>query len=69
MHAVSLAPVAWRGFGLVYLGFASPLGAMFIYLAAQLLAEPTRLWAARLFHYSLLYLALLFTAIAVDAVV
>ncbi len=45
------------------------LGAIFAWLAWQLWRELTRPRAVQLFHYSLLYLALLFVAMAVDAVV
>jgi protoheme IX farnesyltransferase len=67
--AVTLAPVAWHVFGVVYLGVALPLGAAFLYLAHRLRRETDTRRAAQLFHYSLLYLALLFVAIAVDAIV
>jgi protoheme IX farnesyltransferase len=65
--AVTIAPVAWGGFGLPYLVAALPLGAVYLELARRLSAETSRHAASRLFHYSLLYLALLFAAIAVDA--
>ena len=44
-------------------------GALFLWLAWQLRREPSRRRAGLLFHYSLLYLALLFVAAAVDPVV
>jgi heme o synthase len=66
--AVTILPVAWQVFGLAYLCAALPLGAAFAYLAEQLLRDPNPRRAAQLFHYSLLYLALLFVAIALDAV-
>jgi protoheme IX farnesyltransferase len=66
---VTIAPVAWHLLGLVYLGAALALGAVFLYLAWRLQREPTSQRAAQLFHYSLLYLALLFVAVALDAVV
>jgi protoheme IX farnesyltransferase len=66
--AVTVAPVAWNVFGLVYLGVALPLDGMFLYLAYRLRRETTPRRAAELFHYSLLYLALLFAAIALDAI-
>ena len=65
---VSIAPVLWHGFGLVYLVAAVVLGAGFVALAAGLRRKPTERRAASLFHYSLLYLALLFGAVALDAV-
>jgi heme O synthase-like polyprenyltransferase len=42
------------------------LGGMFIWLALKLWRERTPKRAATLFHYSLLYLALLFVAMALD---
>ena len=45
------------------------LGAVFLGLAWQLRRQPTRRHAGVLFHYSLLYLALLFVAAAVDPVI
>ena len=67
--ALTVAPVAWHVFGLVYLVAALVLGGVFLYLAWQLYRNTIPRRAALLFHYSLLYLALLFTAIATDAVV
>jgi protoheme IX farnesyltransferase len=67
--AVTVAPAAWHVFGLVYLAAALPLGGAFLYLAYRLRRETTPRHAAELFHYSLLYLALLFAAIALDAIV
>jgi heme o synthase len=63
---VTLLPVLWRTFGLVYLASAAALGAWFLLLALRLRAEPTPARASGLFHYSLAYLALLFVAMAVD---
>jgi heme O synthase-like polyprenyltransferase len=42
------------------------LGAVFFGLAVRLARETTRRGAALLFHYSLLYLALLFVVAALD---
>jgi protoheme IX farnesyltransferase len=67
--AVTLAPVAWHVFGVVYLCAALPLSVVFLYLAHRLRRKTDPRRAAQLFHYSLLYLALLFVAIAVDAIV
>ena len=64
--AVTLAPFAARTFGVVYLAAAAALGAWFLLLAWRLRREPTPARAAALFHYSLLYLALLFAAAAAD---
>jgi protoheme IX farnesyltransferase len=65
---VSLLPVAWGALGAVYLVSAVALGGWFCLLAWRLKADPTRARAAGLFHYSLLYLALLFVAMAIDPV-
>ncbi len=45
------------------------LGALFLVLAVELRRTLERGVAVRLFHYSLLYLALLFVAMAIDTVV
>jgi heme o synthase len=66
--AATLAPVALHLFGLVYLVAAAALGAVFLHLARRLHQRATPRRAAALFHYSLLYLALLFSAIGADAV-
>jgi len=55
--------------GALYSVAAAALGAVFLVLAWQLRRQPTRRHAGVLFHYSLLYLALLFVAAAVDPVI
>jgi len=57
-----------RAFGLVYAIAAVVLGAVFVWLALELRRTLARRSAIRLFHYSLLYLALLFVAMAVGSV-
>jgi heme o synthase len=64
--AASVVPFAVGSFGAVYLVGAVLLGAAFLVLAARLQHRSTKRGAALLFHYSLLYLALLFVAAAVD---
>jgi protoheme IX farnesyltransferase len=64
--AVTAIPFALGTLGLVYLGSALALGAVFLWLAWRLRAELVPSRAALLFHYSLAYLALLFVAMAVD---
>jgi protoheme IX farnesyltransferase len=54
--------------GPVYSIAAAVLGAVLLGMAWQLRREPTRRNAGVLFHYSLLYLALLFVAAAVDPI-
>jgi protoheme IX farnesyltransferase len=65
--AVTAAPVAWGTLGIGYLAAALVLGAAFVALALLLRRDATPRRAALLFHFSLLYLALLFAAMAADA--
>ena len=67
--AVTLLPWVLGSAGLLYLASALGLGAVFLWLAEQLRREIAPRRAALLFHYSLLYLALLFVALAVDGAV
>jgi heme o synthase len=69
LAGVTIVPFALGSFGAFYLACAVVLGAVFCLLSWRLLRETSRAHAGRLFHYSLLYLALLFVAVAVDAVV
>jgi protoheme IX farnesyltransferase len=64
--AVSVVPVVWGPLGVEYLVAALALGAAFVWLALRLRRATTRRHASTLFHYSLLYLALLFAAMAID---
>ncbi len=64
---VGFTLAAAYAFGWIYLGAALVLGAAFIRLALGLRRETTPARAGALFHYSLLYLALLFVAAAVSA--
>jgi protoheme IX farnesyltransferase len=66
MVAATVVPFATGTFGVLYLVAALALGGLFVALSVQLLRTPTRKAAAGLFHYSLLYLALLFVAAALD---
>jgi protoheme IX farnesyltransferase len=67
--AVTLLPVAWGSAGLLYLASALALGAIFVWLAERLRRDTSPRRAMLLFHFSLLYLALLFAALALDPVV
>jgi protoheme IX farnesyltransferase len=69
MAALTLVPGLLGTFGLVYLVSAALLGGVFCVLAWRLWRAGTAARAAVLFHYSLLYLALLFVAVAVDAAI
>jgi len=63
---VTLLPFAWHTAGVLYLAVALLLGALFLRLAWRLRRETTTARAGSLFRYSLLYLALLFVALAID---
>ncbi len=65
----TLVPVAFGVFGLVYGVSALVLGLVFAAFAVSLWRQTTRPQAVKLFHFSMLYLALLFVAMALDAVV
>ena len=65
--AFTLAVGVWLG--PVYSAAAAVLGGIFLAMAWQLRRSPTRRNAGVLFHYSLLYLALLFVAAAVNPVI
>ena len=70
MAGVTLLPVAAGTAGIIYLISAVVLNVVFLYSAWRLERGDTqRAWAAVTFHFSLLYLALLFVALAVDAAV
>jgi protoheme IX farnesyltransferase len=65
---VTLLPLAFGAFGLLYAISTLLLGGYFIYLSWRLLRAPTtpRIW--QLYKFSLLYLALLFVAMAADRI-
>jgi heme o synthase len=65
---VTLLPAALGTVGWLYAVSALVLGAVFAALAWRLVRETTPRRAGALFHYSLLYLALLYAAMALDAV-
>jgi protoheme IX farnesyltransferase len=67
--AFSLLPLAWGQFGIAYAAAAVVLGATLLLLALALRRDPTRRRAGLLFHYSLLYLALLFVAVGLDPLI
>ncbi|MHB8573356.1 MAG: heme o synthase [Candidatus Dormibacteria bacterium] len=64
--SVSLMLFGFRAFGALYLVAALVLGAVWMLLALRLWWRPGRPAASLLFRYSLLYLALIFLAMAVD---
>jgi protoheme IX farnesyltransferase len=67
--AFTVVPFALGWFSAVYLAAALALGAVFVAMAMRLRQEQTPRRASSLFHYSLLYLALLFVAAAVGSVI
>jgi protoheme IX farnesyltransferase len=67
MIGVSILPVASGVAGVTYLVSALALGAIFLALAALLARDSGIGWARATFHYSLLYLALIFVALVADA--
>jgi protoheme IX farnesyltransferase len=69
LAATTLLPFLWHSVGGVYLGAALVLDAVFIGLALGLARETNAVRAGHLFHFSLLYLAVLFSAMAIDTVV
>jgi heme o synthase len=68
MVAVTAVPFVWGTLGIAYLVAALVLGTAFIWLAVELARHTTPRQASLLFHSSLLYLALVFVAAAVDVV-
>jgi len=66
---ISLLLALWGGAGTIYLAAALVLGGGFVYYAARLWLSDSAKPAAALFRYSIVYLALLFSAIALDALV
>ncbi len=67
--AATLLPAITGTFGPTFTAAAVVLGGILLVLAWRLRSEVTPARAALLFHYSLLYLALLFGAVALDAVI
>ncbi len=67
MIAVTILPVVSGAAGALYLVSALVLGGVFLYLAWRLDRDPGIGWARATFHYSLLYLALIFVALVIDA--
>jgi protoheme IX farnesyltransferase len=63
---VSLVPGVW--FGPIYAVGAASISGVFLWMAWRGLSAPGLRWASRLFHFSLAYLALIFTLAAAGAV-
>jgi protoheme IX farnesyltransferase len=66
LFAVCLAFFSVARMGLLFLGFAVALNAVFLTLAIRVRRDPTTAAAWALFRYSIVYLALLFAAMAID---
>lgn len=69
LFLVTLALVPIAGMGQIYLASAVILGGLFIWKAAKLRSDYSKVAAKGLFKFSILYLALLFAAVAVDGLV
>jgi heme o synthase len=67
LYAITQLPFCAGGFGVPYLAASVALGGVFIAFAIVLYRRADRPSALRLYLYSLLYLALLFAAMVVDA--
>ncbi|MGH9070964.1 MAG: heme o synthase [Acidimicrobiales bacterium] len=65
--SLAFAPVAHMG--LIYIGAAVVLGAVFVFYAIRLQREATSRSAMRLFGWSITYLTLLFSSMAVDQLI
>jgi len=69
MIVVTLLPFCAHSFGWIYLGGAVALDAVFLAGAVRVYSSSSGRAAARLFHFSLLYLALIFAVMAADRVI
>lgn len=69
LFLVTLALVPIAGMGQIYLATAVILGGAFIWKAARLRSDYNKAAAKDLFKFSILYLALLFAAVAIDGLV
>ncbi|MBC3932213.1 heme o synthase [Undibacterium curvum] len=66
LFATSLLPFAVHMSGLIYLGSAIMLGAVFLWYAWKMYTDYNDLLARKTFAYSIIYLSLLFAALLVD---
>ena len=67
--AMSLIFLPVADMGLIYLISAVSLGAMFTFFSFQVMLKPTRKSAMRLFGFSISYITMLFSLIAIDQLV
>lgn len=61
--------LGWEKYGAIYLGTATIIDVVIMYLALKLLLHPSRENAWRLFKFTSPYLALIFTAIIIDSLI
>ena len=66
LFACSLLPFAYGMSGLIYLASAAVLGAMFLGYATRLFLRYSDALSRRTFHFSIVYLSLLFAGLLVD---
>jgi len=66
---VTVLPVLTRAFGIVYIAGATILDAVLLTDAVRVVHDPSARSARRLFYHSMLYLALLFSVMALDRIV
>ncbi len=66
LFAVTMLPFSTRMSGWIYLASAVALGGWFLIYAARICLNYSDALAKRTFHYSILYLSLLFAALLVD---
>ncbi|HEX3561452.1 MAG TPA: heme o synthase [Solirubrobacterales bacterium] len=69
LTAATTLPFLWHTVGLSYLGAALVLDSVFVVLALGLARHPSAARAVRVFHFSLLYLALLFASMALSVAI
>ena len=69
MLVVTLLPAVTRTFGLTYFAAAAILGLAFLALAVRVARSGSSRHARQLFYYSMVYLALLFGAVAIDRII
>ncbi len=66
MIAIAMMPFVIKMSGFIYLVGSSILNLIFLYLAVKLYITQDRQVAMRTFHYSILYLMLIFVVLLVD---
>ncbi len=59
-------PVVFGALGLIYLVLSTVLGVRFVWLNWKLVQDPTKIWARKVFFFSMSYLAGIFVTIVLD---